>query len=169
MKFILIIVLFPFQLTAQTTVHWRSNYDHFEGSYEDDFSYNKIYTRKEKKLIKNVSDSIYCGFLSVSLSAEKFYTITLSFNRLVADSLTNVDYEFKGTYTLDSLGIVSLDGKHPFKSNIIEIKESYGRRNGKKYISNRGFYYRFNNEFIWITDKKEHTSICDGCNMYPNY
>ena len=169
MKYILIIALFPFPLIAQTTAHWRSDYDHFEGSYEEDYSYDKIFTRKEKKLIKKIPSSFYAGSLSVTLSAEKLYSITISLNRLVADSLTAVEYEFKGTYTVDSLGIVTLNDKHPFSSNIIEIKEIWGRRNGEKKIMNRVFYYRFDDEFNWITDKKEHTSICDGCNLYPNY
>lgn len=154
-------------LLSQESNSWKDNFDHYKGSYKSDFSCNRIYTRKEKKQVSNFPFGHYCGYLNVSLQANGNYHIQLECTKLAGDSLIRKYFTFTGKYSIDSLGKLTLNGVHPFVNDKLEIKEYYHRKKGVRYMMNRNFTYRFNDQFKWITDKKRNT-YCDGCEWTPN-
>ena len=167
MKYILIMILIPMNLLAQESNSWIDNFDHHQGSYKDDFNCNRLYTNKEKKQVNNFPFGHYCGYINVSLGSDGNYHIHLECTKLVGDSLIRKHFTFEGKYSIDSLGKLTLNGDHPFVNDNMEIKEYYHRKKGVKYIMNRDFTYRFNDQFKWITNKKRNT-YCDGCKLTPN-
>lgn len=154
-------------LIAQERNSWKDNFDHFQGSYKDDFSCNRLYTHKEKKQLNNFPISHYCGYINVSFGKEGNYHINLECTKLVGDSLIRKNFTFEGNYSIDSLGKLTLNGDHPFMNDNMEIKENYHRKKGVKYITNRSLIYRFNEQFKWISNKERNT-YCDGCKLTPN-
>lgn len=167
MKYTLIMLLIPINLVAQESNSWKDNFNHYQGSYKDDFSCNRLYTQKEKKQVNNFPFGHYCGYINVSLRSNGNYHIYLESTKLAGDSLILEEFTFEGKYSVDSLGKLTLNGHHPFEHNKMEIKEDYNRKKGIKYITNRSLNYRFNDQFKWITNKERNT-YCDGCKLTPN-
>lgn len=167
MKYILIIFFMPMNLFGRETQTWKDNFDHYQGAYKDDYSCNKTYSLKEKKRVNNFPFGDYCGYINVSLTSNGSYYIHLESTKLVGDSLIREEFTFGGKYYIDSLGKLTLNGRHPFDHNEMEIKEYHNRKKGVKYITNRSLNYRFNDEFKWITNKQRNT-YCDGCKLTPD-
>lgn len=164
MKLTLILLLLSLNSYSQKKSSWQSNFDHYQGSYESNFVCNKKTKRSTKKKATNFSFDYNCGFLSVSLSNSGDYEIHLEAVRRVNDSLIQEEFQFKGVYTIDKFGNLTLYGEHPFKKSTLEIKEIEKRKNGVLFITDRSFSYRFNDQFKWITCKKRST-YCDGCRL----
>ncbi len=167
MRYVLIILMLPTYCFSQESNKWKDDYTHFEGSYEDDFSCNKTFTRKQKKSINNFPYGDYCGHINVSLSVTGRYNILLDQQFVVGDSLKSEVFEFEGSFTVDSAGTLILHGPHPFSQDKFILKERISRNKGERYISGRGFKYQFKEDYLWISRKKRHT-YCDGCMLTPD-
>ena len=157
----------PMYFFGQETQTWKDNFDHFQGTYKDDHSCNEVYSRKEKKQVNNFPFGKYCIFMSCYFSSDGNYSIDLSWTKILGDSLIKEYNTFAGTYAVDNLGNIKLNGNHPFVNNEVTIKENYQGKKGKKYITYRGFKYRFNDQFKWINNKEKST-YCDGCRFTPD-
>lgn len=167
MKYLLILLLIPMNLLSQESDSLKDNFEHFKGSYKSDFGCNNIDTRKVKKHLNNFPIGDYCGYMNVTLEADGNYDIHLECVTLEGDALIRKYYSFQGNYSIDRLGKLTLNGDHPFVSDTMEMKEYYRRKKGVRYLNNRNFSYRFNEQFTWITNKKRNT-YCDGCELSPN-
>lgn len=165
-QLVLMLLILPLALKSQNAIKWKDHYDHYQGSYEDNYSCNTQFRRKEKKQVKQFPYGDYCGSINVTLSPNGVYQIYLEASKLNEDSLLRESYSFQGTYTVDSIGHITFNGSHPFASNQLRIKEYYARKNNVTFTINRSLIYKFSKEYVWI-EKKRRSTYCDGCRLSP--
>jgi hypothetical protein len=147
---------------------WVSAYDHYQGAYKCDLLCKWMLSNEQRDSLNTVNrfDRHYCGSFDLTLTERGTYTLYLHCLRNVAGRVMEEAHQFSGSYTVSNAGTVLLKGEHPFKGDELHIRESTRWKNGGRSVKGRGFRYRFNASFRWISNKALYT-FCDGCVLDP--
>lgn len=154
--------LLLFSLAAQENSEWENDYHRYHGSYEDNFPCTWVLSGEQRDSL----DKTYCGSMSLTLTREGTYSITLTCYQDAGGKVEEIHGSFMGTYLVNGSGEVTLNGPHPFDTNKLHIHEMSSRDKGKKYLTGRGFKYRFGGPYNRISKKRLYT-YCDGCQLNP--
>ncbi len=165
---LLCVLAFPLAW-AQDPPTWASEYHHYQGAYKGDLMCTWMLSKEQRDSLSTIKgfDWQYCGAFNLTLTERGTYTLDLHCLKNVGGKVTEEAHRFSGGYTVSSTGAVLLKGEHPFDSDELHIEETVIRKNGSRYVTGRGFRYRFNASFRWITKRALHT-FCDGCALDPN-
>lgn len=153
---------------AQDAQTWASEYHHYQGTYKSDLLCKWMLGKEQRDSLSTINgfDRHYCGAFNLTLTERGAYALHLHCLRNVGGHVTEEAHRFSGSYTVSNTGALLLKGEHPFEGDELHIRESVSRKNGGRYVTGRGFRYRFNASFSWISKKALH-SYCDGCILDP--
>ncbi len=150
---------------AQTSA---SDHHQYRGSYKSDLLCKWMLSKEQRDSLSTTKgfDRHYCGAFNLTLTERGAYTIHLHCLRNVGGLVMEETHQFSGSYTVSSTGALLLKGEHPFEGDELHIRGSTRWKNGSRSVTGRGFRYRFNGSFSWISKKALHT-FCDGCSLDP--